>query len=80
MQHHRATSSIPKFGAWDEADPRSGEGFTAIFAKVKEEKQIGSVNFPTSTTAAYQPCNHAVNNTPVKRPRSCSKLKVYISK
>ncbi|KAB1221742.1 RPM1-interacting protein 4 [Morella rubra] len=30
MQHHRAPE-IPKFGAWDETDPRSGEGYTVIF-------------------------------------------------
>ncbi|KAF8369803.1 hypothetical protein HHK36_032164 [Tetracentron sinense] len=40
-------ASVPKFGAWDETDPKSGEGFTIIFNKVKEEKQIGAANFPT---------------------------------
>ncbi|XVF26135.1 hypothetical protein REPUB_Repub13aG0273700 [Reevesia pubescens] len=45
-QHHR-TTSIPKFGEWDETDPTSGQGFTAIFNKVKEEKQAPSSNFPT---------------------------------
>ncbi|KAK2653012.1 hypothetical protein Ddye_012868 [Dipteronia dyeriana] len=44
--HHRA-ASVPKFGAWDETDPASGEGFTVIFNKVKEEKQIASTKFPT---------------------------------
>eukprot|EP00268_Persea_americana_P038479 TRINITY_DN3805_c1_g1_i1.p1 TRINITY_DN3805_c1_g1~~TRINITY_DN3805_c1_g1_i1.p1 ORF type:complete len:279 (+),score=59.14 TRINITY_DN3805_c1_g1_i1:319-1155(+) len=39
-------ASVPKFGAWDETDPRSGEGFTAIFNKVKEEKQIAAAKFP----------------------------------
>ncbi|KAK3218918.1 hypothetical protein Dsin_012888 [Dipteronia sinensis] len=43
---HRA-ASVPKFGAWDETDPASGEGFTVIFNKVKEEKQIASTKFPT---------------------------------
>lgn len=45
-QHHRA-ASVPNFGAWDETDPKSGEGFTAIFNKVKEEKQIASAAFAT---------------------------------
>ncbi|KAF5742132.1 hypothetical protein HS088_TW09G00174 [Tripterygium wilfordii] len=36
------TASVPKFGSWDEADPRSGDGFTLIFAKVKEEKHKAS--------------------------------------
>lgn len=47
--HHRA-ASIPKFGAWDETDPRSGEGFTVIFDRVKEEKQIASTTFPSVPT------------------------------
>ncbi|KAL8469035.1 hypothetical protein ACS0TY_032025 [Phlomoides rotata] len=38
--------SVPKFGQWDENDPRSGEGFTVIFNKVKEEKQIAATKFP----------------------------------
>ncbi|XVF52121.1 hypothetical protein PTKIN_Ptkin04bG0239400 [Pterospermum kingtungense] len=45
-RHHR-TASVPKFGEWDEADPKSGEGYTAIFNKVKEEKQApSSTHFP----------------------------------
>lgn len=47
--HHRA-ASIPKFGAWDETDPSSGEGFTVIFNIVKEEKQIASTTFPSVPT------------------------------
>ncbi|KAI3456487.1 hypothetical protein Pfo_013150 [Paulownia fortunei] len=38
--------SVPKFGQWDEKDPRSAEGFTVIFNKVKEEKQIAAARFP----------------------------------
>lgn len=34
------------FGAWDEKDPRSGDGFTVIFQKVKEEKHIAATKFP----------------------------------
>ncbi|KAL4628225.1 hypothetical protein ACB092_05G221600 [Castanea dentata] len=53
--HHR-TASVPKFGAWDELDPKSGEGFTAIFNKVKEEKQIASSQFPNvSPQPSYYP-------------------------
>ncbi|KAF3451791.1 hypothetical protein FNV43_RR07887 [Rhamnella rubrinervis] len=71
--HHRATSSIPKFGEWNEADPRSGEGFTAIFEKVKQEKQIAFANLPT-TTVPQQPCNY-MNGTQTKR-RTCFKSKM----
>ncbi|TYJ12872.1 hypothetical protein E1A91_A10G010800v1, partial [Gossypium mustelinum] len=48
--HRRASSSIPKFGEWDETDPTSGEMFTAIFSKVKEEKKhvLSNFDFPIS--------------------------------
>ncbi|XP_077211352.1 RPM1-interacting protein 4-like isoform X2 [Tasmannia lanceolata] len=46
---HRV-ASVPKFGAWDETDPKSGEGFTIIFNKVKEEKKIGAANLPKLPT------------------------------
>ncbi|KAL5574773.1 hypothetical protein UlMin_016472 [Ulmus minor] len=41
-QEHRRIASIPKFGGWDVNDPRSGEGYTYIFEKAREDKQ--SVN------------------------------------
>lgn len=37
--NHQATA-IPKFGTWDVTDPKSGEGYTAIFSKIREEKQF----------------------------------------
>lgn len=40
------SASVPKFGAWDDLDPKSGEGFTVIFNKVKEEKQTQAAKFP----------------------------------
>ncbi|KAK4439370.1 RPM1-interacting protein 4 [Sesamum alatum] len=39
-------ASVPRFGEWDENDPRSAEGFTVIFNRVKEEKQIAAAKFP----------------------------------
>lgn len=39
--------AVPKFGEWDEKNPRSAEGFTVIFNKVKEEKQIAAAKFPS---------------------------------
>ncbi|KAI3765299.1 hypothetical protein L2E82_15329 [Cichorium intybus] len=42
---HRS-ASVPMFGAWDEKDPTSGDGFTVIFQKVKEEKHIAATKFP----------------------------------
>ncbi|KAA8520162.1 hypothetical protein F0562_014418 [Nyssa sinensis] len=41
-----SSASVPKFGEWDERDPTSGEGFTLVFNKVKEEKQISAAKFP----------------------------------
>ncbi|TVT96979.1 hypothetical protein EJB05_03592 [Eragrostis curvula] len=41
-------SAVPKFGEWDEKDPSTGEGFTDIFNKVREEKQSGSAPVSTS--------------------------------
>ncbi|XP_057764948.1 RPM1-interacting protein 4-like isoform X2 [Salvia miltiorrhiza] len=53
---HRSVS-VPKFGQWNENDPRSGDGFTVIFNKVKEEKHIAAAKFPPvplQTTNNYQ--------------------------
>ncbi|XP_019707831.2 NOI-like protein [Elaeis guineensis] len=45
-QQHRATL-VPRFGFWDEKDPKSAEGFTVIFNRVKEEKHMASTRLPT---------------------------------
>ncbi|CAK9173717.1 unnamed protein product [Ilex paraguariensis] len=34
--------AIPKFGEWNESDPASVEGFTHIFNRVREERQVGA--------------------------------------
>lgn len=57
------------FGQWDERDPTSGDGFTVIFNKVKEEKQIAASKFPV---VPNQPTN--LPNTKTKDARS----KVFI--
>lgn len=72
MQPHRA-ASIPAFGDWDETDPKSGEGYTVIFNKVKEEKQIGAANLPAS--AAMQS-----SKMQTKQGNSSSILKVWCEK
>ncbi|KAF7840574.1 RPM1-interacting protein 4-like [Senna tora] len=43
---NQKTTTIPKFGEWDEKDPQSGESYTIIFRKLKEEKQTQSHHFP----------------------------------
>ncbi|XP_039132707.1 NOI-like protein [Dioscorea cayenensis subsp. rotundata] len=49
-QQHQRGVSVPKFGAWDENDLKSGEGFTIIFSKVKEEKQMTAARLPATPT------------------------------
>lgn len=56
-QHRRGASSIPKFGAWNEADPKSGEGLTVIFNRLKEEKQTETSHFPVEQQ--QQPSYHS---------------------
>ncbi|XP_054778995.1 RPM1-interacting protein 4-like isoform X2 [Prosopis cineraria] len=39
-------TAIPKFGEWDEEDPKSGESFTVIFSKLKQEKHAEPGHLP----------------------------------
>ncbi|KAM1154773.1 hypothetical protein ACFX19_037716 [Malus domestica] len=66
---HTRVSSIPKFGDWDEKEPKYGEGFTYIFEKVKEENKIAS-EFPV---VPQQPSNNL--NSANEREKSPSKSK-----
>ncbi|WRX26700.1 RIN4 [Theobroma cacao] len=68
----RTTASIPKFGEWDETDPTSGEGYTAIFNQVKAEKQSPTSKFPTvpPQQSNYSDCYHSKPRT----PSFCSKV------
>uniref|UniRef100_A0A1D1YXH5 RPM1-interacting protein 4 n=1 Tax=Anthurium amnicola TaxID=1678845 RepID=A0A1D1YXH5_9ARAE len=43
-------STVPKFGDWDESNPSSADGYTHIFNKVREEKQVGSAMVPVIKT------------------------------
>ncbi|XP_037493370.1 RPM1-interacting protein 4-like [Jatropha curcas] len=70
-KHHRA-ASVPKFGSWDQSDPNSGEGFTAIFNRVKEEKQIASSTFPSlPPKPTYRSYTHTDKETSSSRLKSC---------
>lgn len=71
-QHHRATS-IPKFGAWDVNDPKSGDGFTFIFEKLKEEKQINSstVKVPVTMSSPLPPNNYLKDQRKRSQRSSC---------
>ncbi|KAI5599815.1 hypothetical protein POPTR_002G245400v4 [Populus trichocarpa] len=49
-------AAVPKFGDWDENNPSSADGYTHIFNKVREEKQIGEgkmPGMPTESSNAY---------------------------
>ncbi|CAK7349383.1 unnamed protein product [Dovyalis caffra] len=43
-------AAVPKFGDWDENNPSSADGYTHIFNKVREEKQIGEGKVPGMPT------------------------------
>ncbi|KAL4185030.1 hypothetical protein AMTRI_Chr10g228570 [Amborella trichopoda] len=45
-----SVAAVPKFGAWDDRDPTSGDGFTVLFNKVKEERQIRAAKPPVIPT------------------------------
>ncbi|TXG46883.1 hypothetical protein EZV62_026177 [Acer yangbiense] len=72
--HHRieASASVPKFGDWDENDPKSSEGFTAIFEKLKEEKHIASTNILPNRPS---PCTYS--DTPKNNRGSSYKSKCF---
>lgn len=59
-------ASVPKFGSWDARDPKSGDGYTAIFNKVKIEKQIAALSpqdvpIPPLMNQTKQPVAHDAN-------------------
>jgi hypothetical protein len=58
---------VPKFGEWDEKDPSTGEGFTDIFNKVREEKQSGDAPVITSD-AGYNRSNQGRKYEPSVSP------------
>ncbi|XP_028126346.1 RPM1-interacting protein 4-like isoform X1 [Camellia sinensis] len=58
-----SAASVPKFGAWDERDPKSGEGFTVIFDKVKQEKHIAAAKVPTMPPPPSNYMNSQKKNT-----------------
>ncbi|XP_044496040.1 RPM1-interacting protein 4-like isoform X3 [Mangifera indica] len=74
-RHHR-TVSVPKFGAWDETDPKSGEGFTIIFNEVKKEKQIASTKFPTvhSKASSHSDGQRCTSTSSPSKSKGCCGL------
>ncbi|XP_062086832.1 RPM1-interacting protein 4-like [Humulus lupulus] len=68
-QHHHRTTSIPKFGAWDVNDPKSGEGFTFIFEKMKEEKTNPTAKVPDIAPTPHH--NYFKDQSKRSSKRSC---------
>ncbi|GAV70719.1 AvrRpt-cleavage domain-containing protein [Cephalotus follicularis] len=61
-------AAVPKFGAWDENNPASADGFTHIFNKVREERNGGG-NVPGISTASPYP--NVRKPTPNESSSSC---------
>ncbi|XP_058103273.1 RPM1-interacting protein 4-like [Magnolia sinica] len=55
-------AAVPKFGDWDETNPSSADGYTHIFNKVREEKQIGAAKVPVMPTESSYNNNHRQDN------------------
>ncbi|KAL0363199.1 UNVERIFIED_CONTAM: RPM1-interacting protein 4 [Sesamum calycinum] len=64
--------SVPRFGQWDENDPRSAEGFTVIFNRVKEEKQIAAAKFPPVPLQNFN--NHQASQEKETKSKKCCGL------
>lgn len=62
---------IPKFGDWDESDPKAGEDYTYKFNKVKDEKKNISEMF--SAALSSEP-NNGVNTNNHEKSFSISKV------
>ncbi|MCO5556889.1 hypothetical protein L7F22_040306 [Adiantum nelumboides] len=58
---------LPKFGAWDEQDPSSGEGFTVIFNQARDERKTGGpTRLPPEPPAKMQLGDKSQNAEPSK--------------
>ncbi|BAT84310.1 hypothetical protein VIGAN_04163900 [Vigna angularis var. angularis] len=61
-------AAVPKFGEWDESNPASADGYTHIFNRVREEKQVGAGHVPGTPNARQ----YGVRNQPAdEKAQSC---------
>ncbi|KAJ9176591.1 hypothetical protein P3X46_011887 [Hevea brasiliensis] len=60
-------AAVPKFGEWDENNPASADGYTHIFNKVREERQIEAGKVPG------MPTESSMSNTRKETPSNSSK-------
>ncbi|KAK6914319.1 RIN4, pathogenic type III effector avirulence factor Avr cleavage site, partial [Dillenia turbinata] len=62
------TSTVPKFGEWDETNPAAADGYTHIFNQVREERQTGAGKVPIKPKATTSHSNgqkHCMNDSAV---------------
>ncbi|XP_077250291.1 RPM1-interacting protein 4-like [Tasmannia lanceolata] len=64
-------AAVPKFGEWDENNPSSADGYTQLFNKVREEKQIGAAKVPVMPTNSSYPNGDKQENTQDSGPMMC---------
>ncbi|KAG8640361.1 RPM1-interacting protein 4 isoform X2 [Manihot esculenta] len=62
-------AAVPKFGEWDENNPASADGYTHIFNKVREERQIEAGKVPGTPTRSS--ISNARKPTPNNSSKSC---------
>ncbi|KDP26362.1 hypothetical protein JCGZ_17520 [Jatropha curcas] len=62
-------AAVPKFGEWDENNPASADGYTHIFNKVREERQVGAGKVPGMPTESSM--GYARKPTPSNSSKSC---------
>ncbi|XP_061358315.1 RPM1-interacting protein 4-like isoform X2 [Gastrolobium bilobum] len=60
-------AAVPKFGEWDENNPASADGYTHIFNKVREEKQVGAGHAPGTPNGR----SYVVRNQPANDKSCC---------
>ncbi|KAL8546538.1 hypothetical protein ACS0TY_006320 [Phlomoides rotata] len=58
-------AAVPRFGEWNENDPQSAENFTAIFTKVRQERNTAAGTANVTPTPSY------IRNQPSNKPKKC---------
>ncbi|XP_076938278.1 RPM1-interacting protein 4-like [Bidens hawaiensis] len=61
-------AAVPRFGEWDENNPSSGDNYTHIFNKVREERVTGS---PMQTGPEARPNYNIPRNPKTNKKQSC---------
>ncbi|KAF1895707.1 hypothetical protein Lal_00037823 [Lupinus albus] len=59
-------AAVPKFWDWDESNPATTDGYTHIFNKVREERQVAAQNSPGTPNGR---CLRSTTNLPMIKAR-----------